>query len=329
MPRPTITQVRLNNILQCLTAAVTTIEMLSIGLDTSFLRAISSTTRSMLLCVERVKRNKNNCTQLMEQIHKLLYAIIGLHIKSDTGGMLSPSITLHKVHTFIEAQQDRSGIKQFFRQSELNALLQDCNTGLQEALEVFEAFAIGTPRIAILGAGGMGKTSVARAVLHHSQITAIYGQHRIFVACDTVATKTELVAHIGAHLGLKPGKDLTQPVFRHLSGSPPSLIVLDNLETVWDPPEHRRDIEEFLSLLADIKHVALLITMRGAERPAKVQWSRPFLRPLKPLTQDAARKTFIDIAEDAHEYDDIDKLIWLTRKVVPQCYPVGKMRKHH
>ncbi|KAF8205472.1 hypothetical protein K438DRAFT_1482568, partial [Mycena galopus ATCC 62051] len=167
-------------------------------------------------------------------------------------------------------------------------------------------------RIVILGAGGMGKTSLARAVLHHSQITTIYGQHRTFVACDAVATKTELVAHIGAHLGLKPGKDLTQPVFRHLSGSPPSLLVLDNLETVWDPPEHRRDIEEFLSLLADIKHMALLITMRGAERPAKVQWSRPFLRPLKPLTRDAARQTFIDIAEDAHDYDDIDKVLLLT-----------------
>jgi Cdc6-like AAA superfamily ATPase len=129
-----------------------------------------------------------------------------------------------------------------------------------ELENIFKAFAIETPRIAILGAGGMGKTSLARAVLHHSQITAIYGQHRIFVACDTVATKTELVAHIGAHLGLKPRKDLTQPVLRHLSGSPPSLLVLDNLETVWDPPEHRRDIEEFLSLLADIKHIALLVS---------------------------------------------------------------------
>ncbi|KAJ6573067.1 P-loop containing nucleoside triphosphate hydrolase protein, partial [Mycena vulgaris] len=187
-----------------------------------------------------------------------------------------------------------------------------------ELENIVKAFAIETPRIAILGAGGMGKTSLARAVLHHSQITAIYGQHRIFVACDTVATKAELVAHIGAHLGLKPGKDLTQPVFRHLSSSPPSLLVLDNLETVWDPPEHRRDIEEVLSLLTDVKHMALLITMRGAERPAKVQWSHPFLHPLKPLTQDAARQTFIDIAEDAHETDDIDKVLLLT-----DCMPLA------
>jgi Cdc6-like AAA superfamily ATPase len=31
-----------------------------------------------------------------------------------------------------------------------------------------------TPRIAILGAGGMGKTSLARAVLHQTQITVKY-----------------------------------------------------------------------------------------------------------------------------------------------------------
>lgn len=52
--------------------------------------------------------------------------------------------------------------------------------------------------------------------------------------------------------------------------------------------------------------------MRGAERPAKVRWTRPFLLPLKPLTQDAARCTFIDIADDAYDTEDIDKILPLT-----------------
>lgn len=52
--------------------------------------------------------------------------------------------------------------------------------------------------------------------------------------------------------------------------------------------------------------------MRGAERPAKVQWTRPFLHPLKPLTQEAARQTFIDVADDIHDIKDVDKVLSLT-----------------
>jgi hypothetical protein len=52
--------------------------------------------------------------------------------------------------------------------------------------------------------------------------------------------------------------------------------------------------------------------MRGAERPAKVQWTRPFLPPLQPLTQEAARLTFIDIADDIYDLNSIDQVLSLT-----------------
>jgi hypothetical protein len=52
--------------------------------------------------------------------------------------------------------------------------------------------------------------------------------------------------------------------------------------------------------------------MRGAERPANVRWTRPFLEPLKPLDQKAAHQTFIDIVDDIHETQDIDKILLLT-----------------
>jgi hypothetical protein len=52
--------------------------------------------------------------------------------------------------------------------------------------------------------------------------------------------------------------------------------------------------------------------MRGAERPANVRWTRPFLEQLKPLGQNAARQTFIDIADDIHKSEDIDKILLLT-----------------
>ncbi|KAJ7794283.1 hypothetical protein B0H14DRAFT_3159142 [Mycena olivaceomarginata] len=168
-----------------------------------------------------------------------------------------------------------------------------------ELSDILQLFNQGTPRIAILGSGGMGKTSLARAVIHHAQIKTRYQQHCFFVACDSASSTVELAALIGVNIGLKPGRDLSQAVVQHFSSSPSNLLVLDNLETLWEPMEY-------------IEHLALMITMRGAERPGTMQWTRPFLQPLKPLDQDAARKTFIDIADENHNFDEVDKVLSLT-----------------
>ncbi|KAJ7480724.1 hypothetical protein FB451DRAFT_1365150 [Mycena latifolia] len=399
-PQPTVAQIRLNNIITCLGAAVDTLEIVSDSLRAPFFGAISVTMRSLLEAVQNVKKNRDDCTQMLERIHEVLYGILSLHITSDTGGEFTPDMlhnlakvteTLHKIHTFVEAQQETSRIKNFFRQSELNTLLKGCHRGLEQALEVFkiQGFRISSdvtemqqyaqkthkevldlisalsdeessdrgssisrvfsnsqdrsssslsmlpsepkifhgrtievsaivqmfnnksPRITILGPGGMGKTSLARAVLHHPDVTAKYHQHRVFVACDAAASSVQLAAMIGAHVGLKPGKDLTRPVIHHFANSPPSLLILDNLETIWEPKESRGEVEKFLALLTDVLQLALIITMRGAERPANVQWTHPFLEPLKPLTQDAARKMVVDIVDDGHALEDIDKILLL------------------
>jgi Cdc6-like AAA superfamily ATPase len=115
-------------------------------------------------------------------------------------------------------------------------------------------------RITILGPGGMGKTSLARAVLHHAEVTAKF-EHRFFVPCDSATTSIEIAALIGDHIGLKPGKDLTQPLLRYFTGQSTCLLILDNLETVWEPMGSRVGVEELLSLLTDIAHLALLVSI--------------------------------------------------------------------
>ncbi|KAJ7734825.1 hypothetical protein B0H16DRAFT_1327403 [Mycena metata] len=180
-----------------------------------------------------------------------------------------------------------------------------------EVAEILKLFHQGIPRITILGAGGMGKTSLARTVMHHQEVTTKYQGNRFFIVCDTVSNKAELAGLIGAHLGMKPAKDLTQAILWHFSNALPSLLILDNLETPWEPLESRKEIEELLSLLADIASLALLVTMRGAERPSKVQWTRPFLLPLGPLPQKAAQRMFIDIADDRHSMEEVDQVLRL------------------
>ncbi|KAJ7147373.1 P-loop containing nucleoside triphosphate hydrolase protein, partial [Mycena filopes] len=152
-------------------------------------------------------------------------------------------------------------------------------------------------RVAILGPGGMGKTTLAMAVLHDPAVVAKYDQ-RHFIPCDSASNGADLVSLVASYLGLEPSKLLSRAIVGHLTASGPTLILLllDNFETPWEPLESRAEAEEFISLLTDIPTLALLITMRGAERPGKVKWSRPFLPVLKPLSKASAYQVFADIA---------------------------------
>ncbi|KAJ7887159.1 hypothetical protein B0H13DRAFT_1888949 [Mycena leptocephala] len=138
-PQPTVTQIRLNNITTCLAITANTLEILVGSLKSPFLEAISNTTQSLLKNMETVRQNKNDCTQLLEQTYELLNAILMVHINSDTGAELPPIIrTLHKIHTFVEAQQNSSKLKNFFHQGKMSTLLKDCKTGLQQGFGIFQ-----------------------------------------------------------------------------------------------------------------------------------------------------------------------------------------------
>ncbi|KAJ7256945.1 hypothetical protein C8J57DRAFT_1648996 [Mycena rebaudengoi] len=145
--------------------------------------------------------------------------------------------------------------------------------------------------IAILGAGGMGKTSLATAALHNPQVEAKYS-HRYFVPCHSSPTCTELAATIADHIGLEKGSNMAKKVAHYFVHALPSLL--------------------FLSLLTDAPHLGLMVTLRGAEHPSKVKWTHPFLAPLEPLSNVAAWQTFIEVADEGHDNASIKELLELT-----------------
>ncbi|KAJ7131112.1 hypothetical protein C8R44DRAFT_731378 [Mycena epipterygia] len=307
--QPNITEIRVNNILACLAPTVTLLDELTRAFDTPFLQAISTQQdRHKLKYFFRQNEMSTlwkNCQVGLDEAVKVFEVETGLTITTSVAKMQKKAQSTHKeLLELVENLSDGST-------SDSSSAIYQSNTGSKnssnslsmlpaepkifhgrqsEIEDILTSLGQQSAHIAILGAGGIGKTSLARAVLHDPQIAAKY-EHRFFVAADSSTTSIELAALTGSHLGLKPGKDLTKSVVQFLSRGPPCLLILDNLETPWEPLESRDGVEEFLSLITDIPHLALIITMRGAERPAK---------------------TFIEIADDCHDPKDINQLLQLT-----------------
>jgi GTPase SAR1 family protein len=114
-------------------------------------------------------------------------------------------------------------------------------------------------RVAIMGPGGMGKTSLALAALHHPNIEAEYPR-RHFVSCESATSGPELISILGSHLGLGQSSQLSKDIFSHFLNSGPVVLVLDNLETPWEPSSTRAKVEDFLSLLTDVPQLALIVS---------------------------------------------------------------------
>ncbi|EJD51990.1 hypothetical protein AURDEDRAFT_181557 [Auricularia subglabra TFB-10046 SS5] len=153
-------------------------------------------------------------------------------------------------------------------------------------------------RVCILGAPGIGKTSCALAVAHHPAVTVRYAERRIFIACDSAPDHDSLLALIGSTLGIKASSSavLRKAVLKWL-GEARTLLVLDNFETTWDHAVLRSSVEELLTALSGVHQLSLLVTLRGAERPSGVNWTRPFIPALAPLPRDAALQAFATISE--------------------------------
>jgi hypothetical protein len=110
----------------------------------------------------------------------------------------------------------------------------------------------------------MGKTSLAQAALHHVDVIAKYSE-RYFVPCHSSITHTDLASAISAHIGFEHAQS-SQVIFQYFSTTQPSLLVLDNFETTWEPISTRSKVEDFLSLLAGVPHLALMVSCPALHR---------------------------------------------------------------
>ena len=147
--------------------------------------------------------------------------------------------------------------------------------------------------VAVLGAPGIGKSTICLTALHDDRVGR-FGDRRWFIRCDGVTSAGALLSGLAAELGVAgdgpPGS--TAERVRAALGAGLAVVLLDNFETPWtaDP----LPVEELLRLIAAIPQAAVAVTSRGTGRPAGLRW-RDFAM-LSPLPLAEARRLFLAVA---------------------------------
>jgi tetratricopeptide (TPR) repeat protein len=160
--------------------------------------------------------------------------------------------------------------------------------------------------VAVLGAPGIGKSTICLAGLYDDRVIARFGGRRWFVRCDGATSAETVVSGLAAELGVTgdgAGSVLGQ-VCQVLGGGL-GLVVLDNFETPWqaDP----LPVEDLLHTLAGLRKVGVVISARGTARPAGLRW-RDFAM-LSPLPLAEARRLFLAVAGSFSDDPRLDELL--------------------
>ncbi|KZV60044.1 hypothetical protein PENSPDRAFT_369934, partial [Peniophora sp. CONT] len=162
-------------------------------------------------------------------------------------------------------------------------------------------------RVAVLGSGGIGKTSIALTVLHRPEVEERYGEARFFMSCEAASTADGVLQELLKVFRLaSDAQSRSTPrelLLSHLRVLPRSILCLDNLETPWDADAS--GVESLLADLASLSHFALLVTTRGGGRPRGVAWTQPFLPEISPLTLEAALETWDTICGSHDDYSEL------------------------
>lgn len=167
-----------------------------------------------------------------------------------------------------------------------------------DALATILASSEGSSALLVQGGPGMGKTELTKAVAHHAKVASRFAARRFFVPLETATTAAAMQDAIIRAIGGDPALGFATAL--HGLHGRDTLLVLDNLETPWEPRDQRAATEQVIAELADTAGMIVLASLRGTAAIRGFRWRK---HPVKPFDSSVAAELFISIAGPGFAHD--------------------------